>query len=212
MGMNVLDPDVDAAGAWARAARHDERGATYLASRELWPEVLELAGVVRYTRWGAPAVALRHLAIGEAVVNVVHRNLPEDVRQGRAKALGMRGAPTSGVLVGDVDQIVDEQRDAVVCEGVADALAACLMWPFAVVCGAHGAGRLAEVAAEVAPRCRHAGTRLHLVADADVTGFKAGVKAAEAAIAAGLHPGFDLVEVDLEGAKDLAELWQRRWR
>lgn len=199
---------------WNDLARGDDRGRAYLESRALWPDVLEAAGVVRYMRSGAPAVALRHLAIGAAVVNVVSRTLPPAVAAGRPKALGQRGMPTSGVLVGDLDEI-HFGRDAVVCEGIADSLAAVLAWPFAVVCGAHGAGRLAEVAAEVAARVAETGGRMWLVADDDVTGVKAGAAACQAAIAAGLRLGVDLMvleAVDLDGHHDLAAGWAAGWR
>lgn len=202
---------VDPRAVWDSLERRDARGESYLESRGLWPEVLLEADAVRYMRSGAPAVALRHLDVGAAVVNVVRRNLPADVDQGRPKVIGLRGCPTLGALVGDVDEI-SAGRDAIVCEGVVDSLAAILAWPFAVVCGAHGAGRLAELAAEVAARVRTAGTVLRLVCDGDVTGVRAGAAACRASLAAGLRLGEDLDVVDLGGAHDLASAWKDGWR
>ncbi len=196
---------------WNDLDRRHDRGEAYLDERGLYVAALLDAGVVRFFQSGAPAIVLRHLAIGAAAVNVVRRNLPADVAAGRPKVHGLRGAPTSGCLLGSLDEIGTERRDAVLVEGVIDSLTALCAWPLSVIAGAHGAGRMAELGAEVAGRCASAGTRLLIVHDDDRTGVRAAAEALRNAIAAGLVLGETVILVDLEGAHDLNAAWRTGW-
>lgn len=206
----ILAPDVDAATAWRILSTRSRDGEAYLEERGLWPEVLRAADVVRFNGDGDVCVALHHLAIGAAVVNVVRRLHPRNVR-GKLKVLGLRDCSNEGTLVGHVDQIRSGDR-VVLVEGVVDSLTARCAWPGAVVLGAHGAAKMPEVAAEAARRCYQLGASLTIVADDDPTGTQAGVAAAKEAIAAGLVPHETLFDVDLEGRKDLADAWKDGWR
>lgn len=206
----VLAPDVDARAAWNLLSTRSVAGEPYLEARGLWPEVLIVAGVVRFTGAGDVCVALHDLNLGPAIVNVVRRILPRGGPR-NLKVLGLRDCPTSGSLVGHLGQI-RRGDDVVLCEGVVDSLAALCAWPGAVIVGAHGAGRMAELAAAVAPRVYQQDARLRIVNDADLTGIHAAAAAAREAIARGLRPGVDLLDTDLEGAHDLAAAWKAGWR
>jgi hypothetical protein len=108
-------------------------------------------GRVRYDGAGGLCVPLWD-ASGD-LVNVVTRQ--RDPGDG-PKVTGMRGCPTLGTLV---DRVQDIARGSAVIltEGVADALTAASKWRSAVILGAHGAGRMADIAIVAAPRVMAAG-------------------------------------------------------
>lgn len=195
-----------ARGLWPTLAREDDRGRRYLDGRGLDATGLIAADVVRFWPDGSPAVAL-HDEAGE-IISVVRRVLaPGD----GPKVLGLRGCPTAGTLVGRVPDIAAGAL-VVVCEGVADSLAATLAWPRAVVLGAHGANRYPLVAGLAAARLvAVGGGRLALSVDDDDTGRTAGERAIEAIADTGLD--LAAVEViELDEAHDLADAWRDGWR
>lgn len=191
---------------WPTLARDDERGRRYLDGRGLTADALIAAGAVRFWPDGSPAVALHDEA--GAIISVVRRLL--EPGEG-PKVLGPRRCPTAGTLVGRVPDIA-AGAVVVVCEGVADALAASLVWPTAVVLGAHGANCYPLVAGHAARRLvAVCGGRLALAVDDDDTGRIAG----ERAIGAIADAGFDLAAVEvieLGDAHDLADAYRDGWR
>lgn len=205
-------PAVDAVRVWQQSPRRAVAGETYLEARGLDVGALLARELVRFdVRSGAPCLALRHLAIGDAVVNVVRRSLPSAVFKGFPKTLGLTGCPTLGALVGNVDHI-RIGSDVVVCEGVIDTLTAALAWPHALVFGAHGALRMPDIAHEVSRRTRKARGRFYLCVHADKTGERYAEEAGLLAMQAGLALDRDLLLVDHGDAKDLNEAWQQGWR
>ena len=201
-----------AQGVWSRLDRRNDRGEAYLTGRGLAPGPLVARDLVRFHRDGAPAVAL-HSSRG-AIRNVVHRALAPSPNV--PKERGLAGCPTAGTLVGTASAI-GAGVDVVLCEGLADALAAALAWPNALVLGAHGADNYAAIAAVAAPLvAAAAGARLRLCVDADAAGMRAGCAAVQVAIAAGRAVGRDLVRmvevVDLADHHDLADAYAAGWR
>lgn len=201
-----------AEGVWSSLDRRNDRGEAYLAGRGLAPAPLVARDRVRFYRDGAPAVAL-HSSRGE-IRNVVRRAI--ETAPHVPKVRGLAGCPTAGTLVG-VAHAVAAGVDVVLCEGLADSLAAALAWPAALVLGAHGADNYAGIARVAAPLVAAApGARLRLCVDADAAGMRAGRAAVEVAIAAGRAAGRDLVRmievVDLADHHDLADAYAAGWR
>lgn len=201
-----------ASAVWASLDRCDRRGEAYLAGRGLEPGPLVARDLVRFQRDGAPAVAL--YSSRGAIRNVVRRAL--ETGPGVPKVRGLTGCPTPGTLAGAVTAIA-AGVDVVLCEGLADALAASLAWPGALVLGAHGAENYAAIARVAALAVATAGAaRLRLCVDADAPGMRAGLAAVQAAIAAGRAAGRDLVRmvevVDLADHHDLADAYAAGWR
>lgn len=127
------------------------------------------------------------------------------------KVRGLAGCPTAGTLVGALPDIAGPVT-VIIVEGLADALTARLIWPDAVVLGAHGAGRMALIAGHAARRVRLVGGRLGLGCHADDAGESATERAGRAAIAVGLRLGVDLAVIDHGDAKDLNDAWRAGWR
>lgn len=193
---------------WASLRGRHRRGEEYLGDRGIDPKPLVERDLVRFEACGDVAAA-QHTAAGD-VINVVRRRIA--VRGDGPKALGLRGCPTSGTLIGALPDIV-HGRDVVLVEGITDALVASLAWPSAVVLGANGAGGLKRIAAAAAPRVRLAGVRMVLVPDQDDVGRRAMHEAELAAIDAGLELGRSLAVLELRaGGKDLADAWRAGWR
>lgn len=190
---------------WAGLRRRHPRGEQYLRGRGIDPAPLVERDLVRFEACGDVAGA-QHTADGR-IVNVVRRRLTP--RAGGPKVLALRDCPTTGTLLGALPNI-EPGRDVVLVEGLTDALVASLAWPRAVVLGANGAGALRRIAVATAPRVRLAGVRMSLVPDRDDVGRRA---MHEAELAAGDVGAFVAVlELDVDGAKDLSDAWRLGWR
>jgi hypothetical protein len=192
---------------WARCTARHAAGEAYAESRG----IAALVGhdVFRFGARGELAVPL--FASDGAIVNVVRRNLPGT----EPKVSGKRACPTLGTFARSLADIVGG-RDVVIVEGVVDAVTACLVWPEAVVLGAHGAANIPKLTPHVAKRVALARTRLYLVPHLDAAGLGAVHAAVRAAIGCGLALGTSLHVLSVRAGetrfKDLNEAWCAGWR
>jgi ribosomal protein L37AE/L43A len=184
---------------WQRLSRTSATGEAYASERGLDARKLREDSRVRYDGAGGLCVPLWD-PDGDLVNVVTRHRAPGD----GPKVTGLRRCPTLGTLV---DRVQDIARGAAVIltEGAADALTAATKWRRAVILGAHGAGRMADIATMAAPRVLAAGdgARLVIVGDGDPTGRANADKARDAAIAAGLVLGDTIKTLDLGAHKDL---------
>lgn len=196
------------ASEWKRLGRSQRNtdGELYLRSRGLDPRQLVERDALRFTTAGDVAVPL--FGFDGELVNVVRRVIAP-VDDG-PKVLGLAGCPTTGTLVG---RIQDVSRGVVVMlvEGVFDALTAVLLWPDRVVLGAHGAGRLPAIAAAVSPRIAADHGTLVLVPHDDETGERWAVRAGEVALTVGLVMDATLRVLELRH-KDLNDALRAGWK
>ena len=196
------------AAEWKRLIRnrHHQDGDAYLRGRGLYGWSLVEAGAVRFAASGDVCVPL--YGFDGDLVNVVRRVLAP--AEDAPKVLGLGACPTTGTLLGRVQDII---RGAVVMlvEGVFDALTALQLWPDRVIVGAHGAGRLPAIAAAIAPRIVEAAGTLWLVPHRDDTGERWTVRAGEVALAAGLSVDHTLRILELEH-KDLNDAHRAGWK
>jgi len=199
---------------WEALAKRDVRGEGYLRDRGLDPKTLR--DYVRYTRDGDPALPLRDLATGD-IVGVQQRSLDPL----KPKLLCFKGSQLAGSsLHGRLTDLDPEGVDvAVVVEGLADTLTACLAFTGCAIFGAPGAAQVPAVVAAVAARVVACRGWLLLVVDGDDVGVKGGVRAILAAEEAGLvlDETVRLVRLgkSLDGKyhHDLADAWGcGRWR
>lgn len=210
---------------WEGLRSRSDVGERYLASRALDPDALRSQGdIVRYSEAGDPVVALRDLETGQ-VVGVQYRH----IRPGDNKLTCHTGSlPAGAALYGRIAALAPDGVDvAVIAEGLADTLAACLTWPGCAVFGAAGAGQLKRVAAAVAPRVAACRGWLLLVVDDD----DAGIEGVKGAVIAAEEAGLALADATagLEGAStirlvslgrgadgrfhhDLADAYRAGWR
>ena len=208
---------------WEALTKRNVRGESYLRDRGLDPKALR--DLVRYTRDGDPALPLRDLVTSETV-GVQHRSLDPL----KPKLLCIRGSQLAGSsLHGRLTDLDPDGVDvAVVVEGLADTLAACLAFAGCADFGAPGATQLPAVVTAVAQRVAACRGWLLLVVDGDDVGVKGGVHAILAAEEAGLRlapagaglAGASTVRLVRLGKSlndkhhhDLADAWGRsRWR
>jgi phage/plasmid primase-like uncharacterized protein len=201
---------------WESLDRRNHVGEKYLAGRGIPPRELRLRGdIVRYSAIGEPAVALRDLGTGE-IVGIQYRRFQPDGN----KLRGEPGSQQAGAAL--YGRIVDLDPDgvdvAVIAEGLADTLAACLVWPGCAVIGSPGAGQLERVAAAIAPRVAACGGWLLISVDNDDPGIEGVGRAIVAPVDAGLHGASTVRLVQLgRGADgrlhhDLADAYQAGWR
>lgn len=203
---------------WSALDRRSLRGERYLAGRRIEPSALRTRGdVVRFSPNGDPAVALRDLETG-AIVGIQYRCL-----DGATKLRAERGSQLAGsALLGAPCDIDAEGVDvAIIVEGLADTLAACLAFPTCAVFGAPGAGQMARIAAAVAPRIAAVRGWLLIAVDDDSAGIGNASDAIVAAVGAGLHLAEADSRLDTDGAvdvvdigahHDLAEAFAAGWR
>lgn len=209
---------------WALLDRRSVAGERYLRERCLDPETLRSYDAVRYSRLGDPAVQLRDLGTGD-VTGIQYRML-----KGDSKLTAQPGSQSSGAcLLGRVADL-EKIRLAVIVEGLADTLAARLIWPDAAVFGAPGAEQLESIGTTVGSAVVRRRGVLLIVPDNDKIGDRNTARAIVAAEDAGLelvdaiykHDEAKMQIVDLGfdlGDKrhhDLAEArmrsrWQWRW-
>lgn len=208
-GKPVSPSTVDHVAAWANLATRSPVGERYLAGRGLNP--IDLQGVVKYSSAGSPTLPLRDLVTGEAVGSQYRRI---DGASEGPKVLSTRGSRCSGAaLHGRLAELAGDGVDvAIVCEGLADTLAAFLAWPGCAVFGSPGAAQLERMTLAIAPHVRAIRGWLLLVSDADEIGIRQGVRAAQAALSCGLVLDRDLHLVDLGEHHDLADAWAHGWR
>jgi hypothetical protein len=198
---------VDSAGDWARCSPRSPEGEAYARSRGLG----ELFGrdVFRFGARGEIAIPL-HAADG-AIVNVVRRNLPGT----EPKVYGKRDCPTLGTFGHSLADIAGG-RDVALVEGVIDSVTARMLWPDAVILGAHGASNLPKLAPHVAKRAALARARLYLVPHLDSAGIAACSSAGLTARHHGLTFGESLHVISLRDGttrfKDLNEAHCTGWR
>lgn len=197
---------------WLACTMGDDRGAAYLASRDL----ASAAHLCRFDPrvGGSPALPLR--TRDGQIRNVVRRltpaviaALPEDDRD--RKTPGLYRCPTAGTLLGSLRDIAPG-RLVVVTEGWADTLTATLVWPGAVALGAHGAGNMPAVIRGAARCCRVLRLQMLVVPHED----PAGRRAAAAGVALAEQEGLDvrggqLVMVE-HPENDLHDAWSAGWR
>jgi hypothetical protein len=199
-------------------------GEDYLERRGV-AEVVQRTSRVRFDRrdapgcdgWssdGAPSLAVHDLR-GRGISGVVRRRLPalveRDPRGVKAPSLtGCRGSGTMAYALTEIER----GHDVVVTEGIADTITALVAWPDAVVLGANGTGPLPVVIRASARHVARVRGRLLVVPHADERGQGEDAVAAGTmgALQAGLCPGYDLLVVELGGAKDLNEAWCAGWR
>lgn len=193
---------------WNALATKSSAGFDYLCERRIGDAIL-VSDLVRYDleHGGSPSVRLFTLDGGETC-NVVSRRLPA---LGEPKTPGLFACPTVGSLAGRVADI-DKGKDVVVTEGVIDSVTACLVWPKAIVLGAHGSGNLAKVVAAAATTASRTGSRVAIVPHQDKAGYDAALAACLAAHSAGLEMRLGTLVLVDHGHKDLNEAWQDGWR
>jgi phage/plasmid primase-like uncharacterized protein len=196
---------------WAALEKRHAGGEAYLRDeRGVDPHALRRLGdVVRYSRTGQPAVALRDLETGDVVGVQYRRTLPGEPRT----PLEPGSSTVNSALCGRLDELAPDGVDvAVLAEGLVDTLAAHRAFAGCAIFGAPGAGQYASVAAAVAERVRECRGWLLLIADDDDAGVTAAVAAVKAAELCGLALDRDLHLVDLGEHKDLADAWRAGWR
>jgi hypothetical protein len=199
-----------AGSVWNGLARRSRNGECYASARGVNVEEVIARDVVRFFGNGDPGVALRSLGNGE-VINVVRRR--QVPGPDGPKVFGLRGCPTLGSLCGAVGDISEGADVCVITEGVFDTLVAISMWPSCTVLGAHGAGRLASVAAAAAPIVVGLRGWLVIVPHVDCgAGERAAVDACIEARRHGLTLDETLHLVDVLPWKDLADAQQGGWR
>jgi hypothetical protein len=185
--------------------RHDE-GADYLRRRGLDHRGLVQREIVRFTRDGA--IAVRLFDFGGELASVPRRwRLPRDPK---VKVWVPRGGTQRGTMIGRVVDI--GPGDTMITEGLMDSVTAAQLWPERLILGAGGAELVATVAAHAAPRVRAVGGRLWVVPDSDVEGMRACAAAIDAAIAAGLTPGQDLIVLAFGAHHDLNAAHCAGWK
>lgn len=200
---------------WNDISERNFRGETYLRDqRGLDVESLVARGLVRFGQVGDPFVAL--FSSKGRVINCVRRVI--DPRPDGPKVVGLPGCPTAGTLVGKLTELTEGRR-VVVTEGLIDTLTACLVWPNALVLGAHGVSRYAMIVGVVAPLVVARSGELLLVAHNDQVGRDALDESMKLAIEAGLvtldaggEPKCSVRAVGLDGAKDLNDAYRAGWR
>lgn len=195
---------------WRRAGARHPHGERYLAGRGLDPQELIARGAVRFD-YGDPIVAL-YSSRGQ-VINVVRRKVDPGAGP---KVLGLASCPTLGTLVGHLDQ-VRAGATVVLTEGVADSLAAVLVWPGAVVLGAHGASNMEAIGQYAAKLAALAGGCAlvivpHLDPPSKAAPLGVGLEAATKASCWALQAQVPTTMIDLAPHKDLAEAWSKGWR
>jgi phage/plasmid primase-like uncharacterized protein len=206
---------------WKALDRRHATGEGYLRDRGIDPAPLFDHDAVRYSTLGDPAVRLHDLVTGN-LTGIQYRML-----RGDSKLLVHPGSQTAGSsLLGRLPNL-EEGCVAIIVEGLADTLAAHLIWHEDAVFGAAGAGQLEAIAAAVGVVVAQRRGILLIVPDNDEVGIKNTARAVMAATAAGL----DLVDrvnksdqakmqiVDLgknladQRHHDLADAWKcSRWR
>ena len=202
---------------WEALDRRSLVGERYLLSRGDDPTELRRRDAVRFSPGGDLAVALRDLESG-AIVGIQYRRL-----EGEPKLISEKGSRLAGAaLFGKPSDIDPDGVDvAVIVEGLADTLAAVLMFPSCAVFGAPGAGQMARIASAVAPRVAAARGWLMLTADNDKTGIAAAsdavVEAAKAGLRlvdgdAGLDGASTIRLIDIGDHHDLADAYGAGWR
>lgn len=194
---------------WLTLLATHERGQAYLAERGL----AELYGTEGFTalrfdaRHGGSPTTMLFSSDGQ-IRNVVARRLPE---LGEPKTPGLAACPTAGTFINAVCQI-RPGLDVVITEGVMDSLTARLVWPRAIVLGAHGAGNLPKIAQAAVKAIVDAGVRLLLVPHQDRAGIDAACKAGTIAAEAGLSQRKGSLVIVDHGSKDLNDAWRCGWR
>jgi phage/plasmid primase-like uncharacterized protein len=169
---------------WMHLDRRSVKGERYLSERRLDPEPLRACDAVRYSRTHDPAVALRDLATGE-VVGIQYRKL-----EGDAKLISQPWSQAVGSCLLGCLADLESARVAILIEGLADTLAARLIWPDAAIFGAPGASHLGAIATAIAPRVAEKKGILLVVPDND----DVGVHNAALAVIAAQEAGLELVE------------------
>ena len=192
---------------WNNLDQHSVDGEKYIHERGLDPAQLIARGYVRFTSAGDVCVLLRSFADGSPINIITRRRV---LRGNMTKVVGLPSCPTSGSIIGAVTEI-DEGRDtAIVPEGVFDSLAAALLCPTSVVCGAHGAARLVDVAHAVAPRLAEVRGWLAFAPHVDYgVGESACADAVIDAERYGLKLGDSIKLIDVRPDKDLADAMRR---
>jgi phage/plasmid primase-like uncharacterized protein len=202
---------------WDECTTRSLSGEAYLRSRGF--DTHRLRSVVRYYQGYAPALPLRDLETG-AVVGIQRRTPIADadpkspmVEGSRASGAALHGKPSD--LDGDGVDV------AVLVEGIADTIAACLAFPACAIYGAPGASQLGAIAAALAPRVKACRGWLVLAPHDDDVGAEGAAEAMHAAVRAGLTIADD--DAGLDGAstlrllglptKDLADAYSEgvRW-
>ena len=206
---------------WNSLDRRNVTGESYLRDRGIDPAPLFEHDTVRYSKLGDPAVRLHDLATGN-LTGIQYRML-----RGDSKLLVHPGSQTAGAsLLGRLTKL-EEVRVAIIVEGLADTLAAHLIWPEAAVFGAAGAGQLEAIASAVGAVSAQRKGIILIVPDNDDVGIKNTARAVMAATSAGLELvdrvkksdqakiqivdlGFNLAD---QRHHDLADAWKcSRWR
>ena len=194
---------------WQQLATTHPRGEAYLAERGL-------AALLTTKEFSAVRFDLEHAGSPTTILfssdgqirNVVARCLPE---LGEPKTPGLYKCPSAGTFINAVCQI-RSGIDVVMTEGVMDSLTARLMWPRALVLGAHGAGNLPKIAQAAGKAIVDAGTRLLLVPHQDRAGIDAACKAGTIAAELGLSQRKGSLVIVDHGRKDLNDAWRCGWR
>ena len=158
---------------WLTCTTRDQRGEAYLATRGL----AAAAHLCRFDprAGGSPALPLR--TRDGRIRNVVRRLTPEAIAalpeaDRDRKTPGLYRCPTAGTLIGSLRDIAPG-RLVVATEGWADSATATLVWPGAVVLGAHGADNMPAIIRAAARCCRVLRLRLLVVEHADDPGRRA---------------------------------------
>lgn len=182
---------------WARLYRSSELGLAYLARRGV--ALMATTGDVRFGKRSV-CVALRDS--DGVMTNVVARLFVEGQVP---KVRGLAGCSTMGCF-GHLGNVAITTGPIVLVEGVFDFLSARVYWPGRLVAGAHGAGRLPDVAAMIAPLAALHQRGLLFVPHKDETGARYVDRAIAAAVDAGVL--LEDIEVFLVGGqhKDLNDL------
>ena len=206
---------------WKSLDRRHVTGESYLRDRGIDPDPLFKRDAVRYSKVGDPAVRLHDLATGN-LTGIQYRML-----RGDSKLLVQPGSQTAGAsLIGRLANL-EKVRVAIIVEGLADTLAALLIWPEAVVFGAAGAEQLTAIATAVGAVVAQRRGVLLIVPDNDDVGIKNTARAVMAATSVGLElvdrvkksGQAEMQIVDLGKSladkrhHDLADAWKcSRWR
>lgn len=158
---------------WAKLATTSAAGLEYLRSRGL-------EGTAGEVRFPSSAIAVPLRAFDGIIMNVVTRRIGPG-----HKPKGLLDCSNFGTF-GDATKMDATAGPVVIVEGLADWLSARVLWPFQLVIGAHGAGRLPDIALLVGARAAEARRGLIFVPHRDDTGVRHVDRAIDQAVEAGV--------------------------
>jgi len=179
------EAEARAPAVWAGLASSSEQGMEYLKTRRLEAAIADV-------RFSTSAICVPLWSLDGVIMNVVARRFADGPGP---KVKGLTDCSTFGCF-GDPTRLASTSGPIVIVEGVCDWLSGRVLWPERLVLGAHGAGRLPDIALFVGTRAASAQRGLLFVPHRDDTGIRQVDKAIDMAFEAGM-PSEDVEVLDV---------------